>query len=153
MATIEVRREPADDEPGRALLAGFEREIAERYPGWDPSQGPTALPAEIGPPTGCFLVAYVDGQPSGCAALKRLDEETAEIKRVYVAPQARGHGVARRLLTALEAAARELGYARARLDTGARQPDAVALFRSSGYEEIPDYNGNAYAAYWFEKGL
>jgi GNAT superfamily N-acetyltransferase len=70
-----------------------------------------------------------------------------------VAPAARGGGIARRLLVALEDAAKELGYVRVRLDTGARQPDAVALFRCSGYEEIEAYNENAFAAHWFEKRL
>ncbi len=153
MASVEIRAERADEEPGRTLLAAFESEIASRYPGWDPSQGPTARPEEIAPPTGRFLVAYVGGEPAACGALKRLDERTAEIKRVYVAPAARGHGVARRLLAALEDAARELAYERVRLDTGAHQPDAVALFRSSGYEEIGPYNENEFAAYWFEKRL
>jgi GNAT superfamily N-acetyltransferase len=153
VARIEVRAQRPDTEPGRRLLAEFEREIANRYPGWDPTRGPSATPADIGPPRGCFLVAYLDGEPAGCGALKRLDEEAAEIKRVYVAPPARGHGLARRLLAALEDAARERGYRLVRLDTGARLPEAVALFQSSGYVEIPDYNGNPYAAYWFEKRL
>ena len=153
MATIEIRAERADEEPGRTLLAEFEHEIATRYPGWDPNLGPSATPAEIGPPTGLFLVAYVDGEPSGCGALKQLDQEAAEIKRVYVAPSARGLGIARRVLGALEEAAKELGYACVRLDTGERLQEALALFRSTGYEAIPDYNGNPYAAYWFEKRL
>ncbi len=153
MAEVEIRAERADDEPGRTLLAAFEREIASRYPGWDATQKPTARPDEIGPPAGRFLVAYVDGEPAGCGALKPLDERAAEIKRIYVAPAARGHGVARLLLAALEDAAQDLGYDCVRLDTGARQPDAVALFRSSGYEETEAYNENAFAAHWFEKRL
>jgi GNAT superfamily N-acetyltransferase len=153
VAEVEIRAERPDEEPGRTLLAAFEREIASRYPGWDATQKPTARPEEIGPPVGRFLVAYVDGEPAGCGALKRLDERAAEIKRVYVAPAARGGGIARRLLVALEDAAKELGYVRVRLDTGARQPDAVALFRCSGYEEIEAYNENAFAAHWFEKRL
>jgi GNAT superfamily N-acetyltransferase len=153
VASLEVRAERADEEPGCTLLAEFEHEIAERYPGWDPSRGPTALPTEVRPPTGCFLVAYINGEPAGCGALKRLEEEIAEIKRLYVAPLARGHGVARRLLAALESAARHLGYSHVRLDTGERLPEARALFRSSGYAEISDYNGNPYAAYWFEKSV
>ena len=153
MAEVEIRAERPEEEPGRTLLAAFEREIASRDPGWDATQKPTARPEEIGPPLGRFLVAYVDGEPAGCGALKRLDERAAEIKRVYVAPAARGGGIARRLLVALEDAAKELGYVRVRLDTGARQPDAVALFRSSGYEEIEAYNENVFAAHWFEKRL
>jgi GNAT superfamily N-acetyltransferase len=72
---------------------------------------------------------------------------------MYVAPQARGQGVARVLLTALEDAARELGYAKVRLDTGPEQPHARRLYESAGYVEIADYNGNPHAGYWAEKPL
>jgi GNAT superfamily N-acetyltransferase len=89
----------------------------------------------------------------GCAGLKRLDERTAEIKRIYVVPDARGAGVARALISGLEAAARDAGYDTIRLDTGAKQPASVALFTASGYEQISDYNGNPVAAYWFEKRI
>ena len=85
--------------------------------------------------------------------VKRLDDETAEIKRMYVAPEGRSRGIARALLYALEAAARELGYRRVRLDTGADQPHAKALYLSVGYTEIPDYNGNPFASFWAEKEL
>ena len=85
--------------------------------------------------------------------MKRLDERTAEIKRVYVTPEARGSGVARALMSQLERAALEAGYQTVRLDTGAKQPASVALFNSMGYEPIADYNGNPVAAYWFEKRL
>jgi ribosomal protein S18 acetylase RimI-like enzyme len=68
-------------------------------------------------------------------------------------PGARGRGLGRRLLRALEEAAAELGWHTVRLDTGDQQPDALALFRSAGYREIPDYNANPYASYWLEKRL
>ncbi len=153
MAAVALRRSSPDAEPGRSLLAEFADEIAALYPGWDPSRGPTATPEEISPPSGRFLVAYLGDRPVGCGALKRLDASTAEVKRIFVRPDARGAGVARALLDALEEAARAAGYARVRLDTGDRLPRAEALFRSSGYREIPDYNGNPYAALWFEKLL
>ncbi|MEA2272469.1 MAG: hypothetical protein QOI98_1177, partial [Solirubrobacteraceae bacterium] len=75
------------------------------------------------------------------------------IKRMYVLPEARSRGHARRLLVALEDAARALGYARVRLDTGREQPHAQALYESAGYRTIPDYNDNPYASYWGEKDL
>ena len=153
MAAVEIRAEDPEHEQGRTLLGEFVEEIAALYPGWDPSQGPTAKPDELAPPGGRFLVAYVEGDPVACGALKRLDAETAEIKRIYVALPARGRGVARAMLTALEETARAAGYERVRLDTGGRQPEAVSLFRSSGYTEIEDSNPTAYAAYWFEKRL
>ena len=89
----------------------------------------------------------------GCGATKRLDENTAEVKRLYVDPTTRARGVGRRLLAALEDRARETGLAGTRLDTGDNQPVALALFRAAGYREIPDYNGNPYATYWMENRL
>jgi GNAT superfamily N-acetyltransferase len=89
----------------------------------------------------------------GCGGFKRLDERTAEIKRMYVSPRVRGHGLARRILVRLESGAKTAGYAVIRLDTGDKQPEALHLYRSAGYREIPDYNGNPAATYWFEKAL
>ena len=86
-------------------------------------------------------------------AVKRLADDLCEIKRMYVVPQARSRGHARRLLYALEDAARELGYRRVRLDTGRLQPHARALYESEGYRSIPDYNHNPYASFWGEKEL
>ena len=153
MGRLELRAERSDTEVAERLLSQFEAEIAARYRGWDLSQGPSATPDDLSPAGGCFLVAYLDGEPAGCGGLKRLDATSAEIKRLYVAPAARGHGTARALLGALETAAAERGYERVRLDTGDRFPEAVSLFRSAGYVEIADYNGNPYAAFWFEKRL
>ena len=79
--------------------------------------------------------------------------DTAEIKRIYVAPTPAAPASRARFLRRLEEAARDAGYQLVRLDTGAKQPASVALFSSSGYEPIADYNGNPVAAYWFEKRL
>jgi GNAT superfamily N-acetyltransferase len=153
MAHLALRPEPPDGETGEGLLAAYAAAIVKHYPDWSPGQKPTATPAEISPPTGCFLVAYADGEPVGCGAFKRLDDETCEVKRVYVAPGARGLGLARAILAGLENAAREAGYSVARLDTGARLEGAAELFRSAGYEDIEDFNGNPMADFWFEKRL
>lgn len=88
-----------------------------------------------------------------CGGIKRLGPRVAEIKRMYVAPAARSRGVARRLLATLEEAARGLGYATVRLDTGPAQPHARALYASAGYRTISDYNANPYAGWWGEKAL
>jgi GNAT superfamily N-acetyltransferase len=98
-------------------------------------------------------VAYVDGMPSGCGAFKRLDDQHIEIKRVYVAPEARGRGVAKAIVGRLEELAREAGYSVARLDTGNNQPEADALYRTLGYTEIADYNANPWASNWYQKSL
>jgi len=135
------------------LLDAFASEIAELYPGWSPGTGPSAGPEDFAPPAGTFLLARVGGHAVACGGLKRLDSHHAEVKRLYVAPDARRGGVARGLLAALEEAARARGYRRVRLDTGAHQPGALALFRSTGYVPIEDYNGNTFASHWLEKEL
>ena len=149
----EIRLEPIDSPAARRLLAGFTAEIAGLYPGWNPSSGPSATAADFEPPRSAFVVAYRDGRAVACAGLKRLTDRAAEIKRVYVAPEARRTGVAGRLLRYLEHHALDSGCAVVRLDTGDRQPAALALFRNAGYHQIADYNGNPYASYWFEKRL
>ena len=152
---IEFRPAAVDGGPGGELLAAMRSEIAEIYAGLDldSPQMPRAGAAELGPPGGTFLVGMRDGDPVCCGGVKRLDERACEIKRMYVAPAARGQGVARRLLDALERAARELGYAIARLDTGPDQPHARALYESAGYVEIENFNGNPVATYFAEKSL
>ncbi len=114
---------------------------------------PSASAEDFGPPGGVCLVGRIGEEPVCVGAVKRLEDGVAEIKRMYVAPAGRSRGLARALLGALEDAARELGYARVRLDTGPRQPHARALYLSAGYREIPDYNGNPAAAFWGEKAL
>ncbi len=151
--TIDVREEPFDTPVSAVLVADYVAEIKAMYPEWTPDVPPRMTAGDVEPPAGRWLVAYRDGHPVGCAGLKRLDDRTAEIKRIYAAPEARGAGVARALLDGLERAAQDAGYEVVRLDTGSKQQASVALFTSSGYEPIPDYNGNPVAAHWFEKTL
>jgi pimeloyl-ACP methyl ester carboxylesterase/GNAT superfamily N-acetyltransferase len=151
--TVRVREEPFDTPTSAALVADYVAEIRSMYPEWSPNVPPRMNASDVEPPDGRWVVAYRYGYAMGCAGLKRLDERTAEIKRIYVVPDARGAGVARALISGLETAARGAGYRTIRLDTGAKQPASVALFSSSGYEQIADYNGNPVAAYWFEKTL
>src|SRR5438270_3785393 len=151
---MELRAERLDGPAGQGLIDAFFGEIGPLYPGiTDDNPGPSATPDELSPPGGAFLVAYVEGDPVGCGGIKVLDDEAAELKRLYVTPAARKHGVARVLVNALEDAARQAGYRVVRLDTGNKQPAALQLFRSTGYQEIADYNGNPHASYWFEKTL
>lgn len=102
---------------------------------------------------GRVLVGYVDEEPVACGAVRFLDPDTAEIKRMFVARRWRGQGIGRRLLAALEDEAAELGCRRVRLDTGSRQEVALALYRSSGYRDIEDYNRQPGAEFWLEKGI
>jgi GNAT superfamily N-acetyltransferase len=91
-------------------------------------------------PDGVFLVVRDDiGGAVGCGGICRFDETRAELKRMYVAPQARGLGLGRQVLEELEAHARRLGYRGIVLETGDRQPEALGLYASAGYERIPCY--------------
>lgn len=90
-------------------------------------------------PDGAFLVGSADGGDVACGGVCRFDAETAEIRRMYVVPERRGAGFSRRMLGALEDEARSLGYRRVRLETGVHQHEALGLYRSSGFEEIPRY--------------
>lgn len=150
---VVLKQQPLGAPAAVRLLEGFGAEIAELYPGWTPGSGPSAAPEDFAPPMGTFLVAYAGEQAVACGGLKHLDARRAEIKRLYVAPDARGAGVARHLLRGLELAARSRGHDTTRLDTGAHQPAALALFRSAGYVAIDDYNGNPVASHWLEKRL
>lgn len=143
--------EPLQGRVGRQLMAAYEAEILSLYPTWDARVG--IEPAQYRPPAGAFVVAYADGGPAGCGGLRRWDERIAEVKRMYVVPAARGAGLGRLLLARLELQAGRLGYTTTRLDTGGRQPEALAIYRAAGYREIPDYNGNPTASFWFEKAL
>ena len=91
--------------------------------------------------------------PIGCGALTPIDASTGEIKRMWVAPEARGLGVARRLLEAIENQARQSGVTRVVLDTNRALTQAQALYRKAGYRETERYNDNPYAHFWFEKEL
>jgi len=159
VAELEFRAVPIDIGDGAALVGAMEAEMAELYAdvrgGLDLNAPdmPKAGPAELGPPHGIYLAGYRDGRPVCGGGLKRLPDGACEIKRMYVAPEARGQGLARILLRALEDAARGLGYAVARLDTGERQPDAQRLYESEGYRPVDNFNGNPVAHYFGEKHL
>lgn len=85
------------------------------------------------------LVAYEGGRAVGCGAIKPLAADAMEVKRMFVLPELRGHGIAGRILAELERWAAELGYPKCVLETGKRQPEAIALYRKSGYQTIPNY--------------
>ncbi|MGZ4196430.1 MAG: GNAT family N-acetyltransferase [Solirubrobacteraceae bacterium] len=144
-----------DAGPGGVLAQAMRDEIAVMYDGLDLDGDtmPKAGQAELSPPQGAFLVGARDGEPICCGGVKRLDARICEIKKMYVVPGARGTGVARLLLHALEDKARALGYEVARLDTGPKQRNAQGLYESEGYVAIEDFNGNPVAVFWGEKPL
>jgi GNAT superfamily N-acetyltransferase len=148
----EVRRVAGTEPVARELVAAMFAEVGEMYEPGLP-KAPSAQPQELSPPDGGFVVLIEHGRPVAGGGVKGLDDRACEIKRMYVVPDARGRGVGRELLAALEALARDLGYAVARLDTGAKQPGARRMYERAGYASVPDYNGNPYAAFWGEKRL
>jgi GNAT superfamily N-acetyltransferase len=150
---IEVRRVRGDDPAARALVAGMEAWVTENFGPTTPDRTSTVTASEMAPPDGTFVVLYEDGEAVAGGGVRRLSDGVAEIKRMFVVPAARGRGHGRRVLVALEEAAAELGYTRLRLDTAQSLTTAIALYRSAGYRDIPDYNGNRYASFWGEKVL
>jgi ribosomal protein S18 acetylase RimI-like enzyme len=100
------------------------------------------LPGHYAPPTGALLLAWSEGNPVGCVALRRLDRETCEMKRLYVRPQARAQRLGRALAAAILAAGGELGYRRMRLDTLPSMTAAMALYHSLGFRETAPYRDN-----------
>ena len=104
-------------------------------------------------PHGQFLLASFEGQVLACGGLTRHDQNTAEIKRMWVAAEWRGHGVGKRMLQALEDAAAGLGYSRVVLDTNSALTEAISMYERSGYHAIERYNDNPYAYHWFAKDL
>jgi GNAT superfamily N-acetyltransferase len=152
---IAFERARVDAGPGEALIAAMRDEMAAMYEGLelDGETMPKAGQRELSPPGGEFIVGRLGEQPVCCGGVKRLDAAACEIKRMYVVPELRGRGAARRLLHELEERARGLGYVTARLDTGPRQGGARHLYESEGYREIGNFNANPVASFWGEKGL
>jgi GNAT superfamily N-acetyltransferase len=151
---IEIGAEDPDGPDARFCLARYFEELAARFDGgFEPGQGGADGDREMAPPTGTFLVARRDGVPVGCGGLKLHPDGVAEIKRMWVAPPARGLGLARRMLRQLEGQARRSGATTLRLDTNASLKEAVALYRAEGFSEVLPFNDNPYAHHWFEKAL
>ncbi|MEO6858532.1 MAG: GNAT family N-acetyltransferase [Solirubrobacteraceae bacterium] len=155
MPELEFADARVDRGPGQVLIGAMREEMAIMYEGLalDGEQMPRAGQAELSPPGGAFIVGRVAGEPVCCGGVKRLDNRACEIKRMYVVPEQRGRGVARRLLHELEDRARAMGYELARLDTGPRQNGAQHLYESEGYRSIENFNANPVASFWGEKPL
>jgi DNA-binding MarR family transcriptional regulator/GNAT superfamily N-acetyltransferase len=138
----------------RWCIEQYITELNERFEaGWDPGRSISAEPDELTPPAGLLLVAYLRQEPVGCGALKFHGDAPAEVKRMWVAPRARGLGLGRRLLAELERHAGEAGVSVLRLETNRALTEAIALYRASGYQEVEAFNAEPYAHHWFEKRL
>lgn len=151
---MEIRRESFDSETARALADALEAELLATYDG-DPGSGGLPAASIFEPPGGVFVVGWEDGEAVACGGIARYDEATAEIRRMYVVPKARGRGLSRRVLTALEDEARALGYSLVRLETGRLQTEAIGLYASAGFGPIPRYGpfANDPRSVCFEKRL
>jgi len=134
---------PYDHPDAAKLIAEVQQVYVERYGGVDETP---LEPADFDPPDGVFLVGYQGDDPVACGAWRAHDGPEpdfrpgdAELKRMYVADSARGMGFARMILSELERTAAVCGRTRAVLETGLLQPESIALYRSSGYAEIPNF--------------
>jgi GNAT superfamily N-acetyltransferase len=145
--------DPADAGAQHCLRA-YVDELNTRFDaGFDPARSISAGLDELRPPAGLFVLATLDGSPIGCAGLKFHSNEPAELKRMWIAPQVRGLGVGRRLLAEMEQRAAAGGAPAIHLETNGTLVEAITLYRSAGYIEVPAFNDEPYAHHWFEKRL
>ncbi len=136
----------------QAAMTAYFAELTRRFPaGFDPRG--YLEPEDYNPPRGRFFLARSGDEVQACGGLVWIDTSTAEIKRMWVDPSARGRGLASRLLAFLEQTALASGRATVRLDTNPVLLEAIAMYRSKGYRDIERYNDNPYAGLWFEKRL
>src|SRR5438067_4703108 len=153
-ASVEITPVDPEHPDARHCLAEYVAELNRRSErGFDPSVGATALPHEVRPPAGEFFVAYLHGEAVGCGAVKLHADAPAEIKRMWIAPRARGLGLGRRLLEKLESCALAGGARVAHIETSAVLVEAISLYRSTGWLEVPPFNDEPFADHWFEKEL
>lgn len=153
-AAVEIDIVNAGSPVALGCIEAYLHELDERFEtGFDPARGSAADADEFDAPSGVFLVARLDGEAVGCGGLRTTTPGIGEIKRMWVAPSARGLGIAQRLLDALERHAVEQRLHAIRLDTNRTLVEARALYERNGYDEIPRYNDNAYAHHWYEKRL
>lgn len=138
---LHVSPEDPRSADAQVLIAQLSRDLAERYPEHTDGGGGNFAPDEAAVPRGIFLIAWFGGDAVGCGALRPFPTApgTAEIKRMYVAPTVRGRGIGRELLNELERRARDFGYTRLCLETGVRQPEAIALYQKAGFLPIAKY--------------
>ena len=153
-ASVDITPVDPEHADAKYCLGEYVAELNRRSDrGFDPSVGATALPHEVRPPAGEFFVAYLHGEAIGCGAVKHHGGAPAEIKRMWIAPSARGLGLGRRLLEHLEACALAGGARVAHIETSGVLREALALYRSTGWVEVPPFNDEPFADVWLEKRL
>jgi DNA-binding MarR family transcriptional regulator/GNAT superfamily N-acetyltransferase len=151
---VQIGIEDPASAAARFCLRSYFAELGSRFEsGFDPGASIPAAAADLTEPAGLLVLARIRGEPAGCGALKFHGTGPAEIKRMWVAGRARGLGVGRRILAELEQHAGQRGVAVLRLETNQRLTEAIGLYRSAGYAEVPAFNDEPYAHHWFEKHL
>ncbi|MFF1276484.1 GNAT family N-acetyltransferase [Streptomyces marokkonensis] len=152
LAAITVEHVDGHAPDARACLDAYADDLDARFPeGFD--RADLVDPEEVSGDAGAFFVAYEEGRPVGCGALRRHAAGIGEIRHVWVHADARRLGLARRVLDALETEALRRDWTVVRLDTHAALTEAQAMYRAAGYTEIPAYAEHVYADHWFEKRL
>jgi GNAT superfamily N-acetyltransferase len=145
--------DPSDPE-ARQCVNAYLDELNTRFEsGFDPKRSISAEDDELREPAGLLMLAWLHDRPIGCGALKFHGDGVADLKRMWVADAARGRGVGRRLLAELETAAAARGVRTLRLETNGTLVEAINLYRSTGYVEVPAFSDEPYAHHWFEKQL
>jgi|SRR4051794_23349363 len=153
-ALVAIRPVDPEHPDARSCLRRYFAELGRRSKdGYDPARGVSAEPHELRAPAGCLLIAYLRDEPVGCGAVKHRPGGPSDVKRMWVAETARGLGIGRRMLAELEACAVRSGADVARLETNRALTEAIALYRSAGYVEVPAFNDEPFADHWFEKRL
>jgi ribosomal protein S18 acetylase RimI-like enzyme len=153
-AAIRVEEVPPTSRDAQYCLSHYFEELAQRFEsGFDPAHSLAPTLDGFAPPGGTFLVMRRHGEPVGCGGFKFDPPDAAYLKRMWIAPTARGLGLGRRLLHELEQRARSLGYRKVRLETEKSLKEAQQLYRSAGYREVAPFNDEPYAHHWFEKSL
>jgi GNAT superfamily N-acetyltransferase len=135
-AALDIRQVAYESPVAQRLITAAEAELVDRDGSGDASPIDAA---EFRPPAGAFFVAFLGGEPVGCAGWRSYGADAAELKRMYTAPAARRRGVGRQLLAAVERSAREHGRTRVVLVTGDKQPEAIAMYRTCGYQPIENF--------------
>jgi len=125
-----------DSPVARELIDELQEEYVIRYGGRDETP---VDPTQFAQPAGTFVVMYDGDVPVGCAGLRRRSDTEVEVKRMFVRKPFRGKGLSRWLLAHIEEVAREMGYQRIMMETGLEQPEAMKLYETSGYDEIPGF--------------
>jgi putative acetyltransferase len=148
-----ISSERPNSQDAQSLIRQLDEDLRRRYPALRKTHG--LHPQDLVDPNFTFVIARIDGTAAGCGALRGLEPEIGEVKRMFVLPDFRGRGIARRILEVLESRARELQYTSVCLETGIGQPEAIGLYKSAGYYEIAgfgEYVGNPFSV-CFEKRL